>query len=91
MEKTLYGQAVPCPGKKAFASPKKGVVPLFYMRASAVSARLSLCPRVSLRKQRGGTFEGFSRPFLSSAPAFLPGQKENGLEGPTQLERIQKF
>jgi hypothetical protein len=26
-----YGQRVPCPGKKAFASPKKAVVSLFPM------------------------------------------------------------
>jgi hypothetical protein len=28
-EKAMYGQGIPCPGKKAFASPKKAVVPLF--------------------------------------------------------------
>jgi hypothetical protein len=54
MEKTRYCPVVPCPGKKAFASPKKAVVPLFLMRASAVSARRSLCRRVSLRKRRRG-------------------------------------
>src|SRR4030066_1676583 len=34
-----YGQVVPCPGKRAFASPKKGVVPLSPMRASAPCCR----------------------------------------------------
>jgi hypothetical protein len=29
MEKAMVGQGIPCPGKKAFASPKKAVVPLF--------------------------------------------------------------
>jgi hypothetical protein len=80
IEKIPYGQMAPCPGKKAFASPKKAVIPFFPMRASAVSARVSLSPRVSLRKQRGGNWEGFSRPFLSSAPAFLPGQQGDGSE-----------
>jgi hypothetical protein len=28
-EKAMYCQGIPCPGKKAFASPKKAVVPLF--------------------------------------------------------------
>jgi hypothetical protein len=28
-EKAMVGQGIPCPGKKAFASPKKAVVPLF--------------------------------------------------------------
>jgi len=35
---------VPCPGKKAFASPKKAVVPLFQMRASAVQPGYPLPP-----------------------------------------------
>jgi len=74
---------VPCPEKKAFASPKKAVIPLFPMRASAVSDRLSLCHRVSLRKEKGGKEIGFSRPFLASAPAFLSGQQESGCERPS--------
>jgi len=45
--------------------------------------------RVSLRKRRGEKLEGFSRPFLASAPAFLPGQQENGSERPTNLEMIR--
>ena len=53
IEKIPYGQMAPCPGKKAFASPKKAVIPFFPMRASAVSAQVSLSPRVSLRKQEG--------------------------------------
>jgi hypothetical protein len=81
---------VPCPGKKTFASPKKALVPLFPVRASAFSAQRFLCHRVSLRRQRGGNREDFSRPFLASAPAFLPGQQENGSERPTNLEKIQK-
>ena len=73
---------VPCPGKKASASPKKAVIPLFSVRASAVSARVSLTPRVTSRIQREENLEGFSRPFLASAPAFLPGQQEDGSERP---------
>ena len=91
IEKISYCQAVPCPSKKAFASPKKAVIPLFSMRASAVSARISLSPRVSLRKRRGEYWVAFSRPFLSSVPAFLPGQQGNGSERPTKLEMNRIF
>ena len=89
-EKIPDGPMVPCPGKKVprFAGPKKAVTPLFPRRPSAASARVSLCPRVSLRKQRGENREGFSRPFLSSAPTFLAGQQGNGSERPTKLEMI---
>jgi hypothetical protein len=82
---------IPCPGKKAFASPKKALLPLFPMRASAVSVRRSLGHRASLRKRRGENFEGFSRPFLTSAPAFLPGQQENFSACPINMEMILKF
>jgi len=37
-EKIPYRQRVPCPAKKAYALPKKAVVPHFAKRASAVSA-----------------------------------------------------
>ena len=92
IEKTTYCPVVPCPGKKVprFAGPKKGVVPLFQMRASAVSARLSLCHRASLRRQGKGSLKSFSQPFLASAPAFFPGQQRNGSKRPTKLEMIQK-
>src|SRR4030043_471658 len=74
-----------------FAGPKKAVTALFQMRASAVPARVSLYLRVSLRKRRGENREGSSRPFLSSAPAFLPGQQGDGSERPTKWEMIHKF
>jgi len=82
---------VPCPGKEAFASPKQVVIPLFPMRTSAVSARLYLCFRVGLRKQRWENRKGFSRPLLASAPASLPGQQGEGFERPTPLQMIQKL
>ena len=91
IEITPYCQKVPCPGKKAFASPKKAVVPLFPRRASAVSARESLCLRFRLRKRIGRSRGGFSRPFLASAPAFLPGQQRDGIKGLTELEKILTF
>jgi len=91
IEKTMYCPVVPCPGKKAFASPKKGAVPLFQMRASAVSALLSLCHRISLRRQGKGSLESFSQPFLTSAPAFLPGQQGDRAERPTKWEMIHFF
>jgi len=75
----------PCPGKKAFASPKEAAVPLFPMWASAVLARFPLGHRVSLRRKKEGVWEGFSRPFLASVPAFLPGQQESGSEQSTKV------
>jgi hypothetical protein len=83
-----YGQMASCPGKKAFSSPKKAVILLFPIRASAVSARLSLCHRLSLRRQRRGSGEGFSRPFLASTPAFFIAQRDERAERPTELEMI---
>jgi hypothetical protein len=81
-------QVGPLPGQESIRLAKKAVVPLFPMRASAVSARRTLGHRVSLRRQRGGNRGDFSRPFLASAPAFLPGQQGNGSERPTNLEMI---
>jgi hypothetical protein len=49
-------------------------------------ATASLCGN-----KKGGTFEGFSRPFLSSAPAFLPGQQGNGFKRSTKLEMVLDF
>ena len=89
MKRFPYGQMASCPGKKTYALPKKAVVLLYPMRASPVSARLSLSPRVFLRNQRRENRESFSRPFLSSAPAFLPGQQGDGSKRPAKLEMIQ--
>ena len=58
-------------------------------RASAVSARVCLFLRVSLRRRRRECREGFSRPFWDSAPAFLPGHRGNGSERPTKSEMIK--
>ena len=89
-ENIFYCQLIPCPGKKTFASPKKVMVPFFPMRASAVSARRCLSHRVSSRRQRPWNFEGISRPFLSSAPAFFPGQQGIWSDRSTKLEMILK-
>ena len=59
------------PGQKAFASPKKAGGSLFPRRASAVSARQSLCPRVSLRKPRGGNPVGFLPALFGFGACFL--------------------
>ena len=78
----------PMPGQESIRLAKKGNDSLLEVRASAVSARLSLCLGVSLRNQRGESRKGFSRPFLSSAPVFFPGQQGNGSERPIKLQMI---
>jgi len=47
-------------------------------------------PRLFAETKRGD-LGGNSRPFLISAPAFLPGQQENGSERPAHLEMIHSF
>jgi len=47
-------------------------------------------PRLFAETKRGD-LGGNSRPFLASAPAFLPGQQENGSERPANLEMIRIF
>jgi len=50
-----YGQLVPCPGKRAFASPKKAVVLLSPMRASAPCCRVTpFPPRLFAEKNKEG-------------------------------------
>ena len=87
IEKIPYGQMAPCPGKKAFASPKKAVIPFFPMRASAVSAQLSLSPRVSLREnEEGRTGKVSPGPFRLRRLLSCPGNKETGLNDQLELE-----
>ena len=73
----MYCQVVPCPGKKASAAPKK--------------AAISLCLRSCIRNQEGRTGKICPGPFLASAPAFLPGQQEEGSKRPTELGVIQNY
>ena len=86
IEKIPYGQMIPYSGKKVprFAGPKKAVIPPFPRRASPFQPGYPFPPRVSLRNPEGENREGFSRPFLSSAPAFLPGQQGDRDERPTK-------
>jgi hypothetical protein len=79
------------PGQKIIRLVKKGGGSSFLNAGFRRFSPVTPCHRVSLRKRRRGSFEGFSRPFLSSAPAFLPGQQENRSERPTKLEMIPKF
>jgi hypothetical protein len=54
IEKNIYCQAVPCPGKKSFASSKKAVVPFFlnagFRRFSPV---IPLPPRFFAETKKG--------------------------------------
>jgi len=77
IEKTVYCRVVPCPGKKAFASPKKAVtlfsecgLPPF--QPGGPSATASLCGN---EKGNGKVSPG---PFWFRRLLFFPGNKESG-------------
>src|SRR4030042_6244192 len=54
-----YGQVVPCPGKKAFASPKKGGGPSFPNAGfRALLPHYPLPPASLCGKEEGGKWEG---------------------------------
>jgi hypothetical protein len=82
----------PLPGQKspAFRGTKKGGGSSFlnagFRRFSPV---IPLPPRL-FAETRKGEFKKFLQPFLSSAPAFFPGQQRNGFKPPTKLEMILK-
>jgi len=82
------GQGIPCPGKKAFASPKKAVVPLFRCGFRRFSPVTPLPPRL-LRKRRGEKLEGFSRPFWLRRLLSCPGNKKTALNEQRNLEMNQ--
>ena len=88
MEKSSHGRVVPCPGKRPFASPKKAVVPLFLMRASAVCSPAISFPRVSLRRGNLRTLERFDPGFfwLRRLP-FYPDNEKTGLNDQPNFKR----
>ena len=60
------------------------------MRASAVfSQAIPFPPRLFAEREEDGEGKVKSRPFLSSAPALLPGQRQSGSEPPTKWEMIR--
>jgi hypothetical protein len=81
----------PLPGQKSLRLGKKGGGSSFpdagCRRFSPVTP---LPPRLFAETERG-ELRSFSRPFSASAPAFLPGQQENGSERPTNFEMIQEM
>ena len=82
IEEFPYGQVVLCPGKRAFASPKKAVVLLGQCGLSPFSAKLSLSLRVSLRKGRKIESERFAPgAFCIRRLLFHPGNEKSGLNG----------
>ena len=92
LKKPYNGRVVPCPGKKACASPKKAVVPLSPMRASAPCCRaIPFPPRLFAERKKEANGKVWSRPFLSSAPALLPGQRKDWRDRPIKLEMILIF
>jgi hypothetical protein len=79
------------PGQKSIHLAKKGGGPSFLNAGfRRFSPAILLPPRLFAETKRGN-FEGFSRPFLASAAAFLPGQQEDRSKRPTELARIPKF
>ena len=88
MEKYSHGRVVPCPGKRPFASPKKAVVPLFPMRASAFCSPAISFPRVSLRRGNLRTLERFDPGFfwLRRLP-FYPDNEKTGLNDQPNFKR----
>jgi len=79
------------PDQKSIHPAKKGGGPSFLNAGfRRFSPAIPLPPGLFAETKRGN-FEGFSRPFLASAPAFLPGQQEGRSKRPTELEMILKF
>jgi hypothetical protein len=79
------------PGQKSIHLAKKGGGRSFLNAGfRRFSPAISLPPHLFAETKRGN-FEGFSRHFLASAPAFLPGQQEDWSNRPTELERISIF
>jgi hypothetical protein len=76
------------PGQKSIRLAKKGGGSS-YPNAGfrRFSPAIPLPPRLFAETKRGN-LEGISRPFLASAPAFLPGQQESDSKRPANLEMI---
>ena len=81
----------PLPGQKSIRLAKKGADRSFPIAGfRRFSPGIPLPPLLFAETNRGNR-EGNSRPFLASAPAFLPGQQGDGFKQPTQWEMIQKI
>ena len=81
----------PMPGQKSIRLAKKGGGPSFPNAGFCALLPSYPFPPASLcGKERGGIGKDCSRPFLASAPALLPGQREGRSKRPTKLEMIQK-
>jgi hypothetical protein len=76
------------PGQKSIRLAKKGGGSSFPDAGFRRFRPVIPWPPRLLAETKKGNLDGFSRPFLASAPAFLPGQQENGSERPTNLEMI---
>jgi hypothetical protein len=76
------------PGQESIRLAKKGGGPSFLNAGfRRFSPAVPWPPRLFAETKRGD-LGGISRPFLASAPAFLPGQQENSSERPTNWEMI---
>ena len=81
----------PMPGQKSIRLAKKGGGSSFPIAGfRRFSPGIPLPPLLYAETNRENR-ESSSRPFLSSAPAFLPGQRADGSQRPTKLEMIQNF
>jgi hypothetical protein len=80
IEKIRYGRVGLCPGKRAFASPKKAGIPPSSMRASAVcSPTTAFPPRLFAERKMEGTGKVTPGPFCLRCLLFCPGNEESGL------------
>jgi len=75
------------PGQKSIRLAKKGGYSSFLDAGfSRLQPNHRFPPASLCGKKDGGNWEGYSRPFLSSVPALLPGQRGERFDRSTHLE-----
>jgi hypothetical protein len=76
----------PPAGQKSIRLAKKGGGSPFPVAGFRLSRRAFPLPPRLFAEIKMGDREGFSRPFLASAPGFLPGQQGDRFKRPTKFE-----
>jgi len=85
-EETFSGQRIPRPDKKSIRLAKTGGgLPFPVAGIRRFRPAIPFPPRLFAEIKMGDR-EGFSRPFLASAPAFSPGQQGDRFKRPTKFE-----
>ena len=76
MKDSPFGRLVPCPGKRAFALPKKAGVPLCQRRVPAViSPAIPFPPRLFAERKQDGHGKITPGPFCLRRLLFCPGNE----------------